>query len=109
MMARVASVVNRERTGDEGFPACRRWKGREFTKPGAEFGEDTACGLALSVGKDKVDVRRKEGVWLGIKAESGESLIGASDGVAKARDFRRKPETGGRWSKGDFDKFRGVP
>ena len=63
----------------------------------------------MSVGKDKFDVRWKEGVWLGIKAESGESLIGTGEGVVKARDFRRKPENGGRWSKEDFDEFRGVP
>ena len=56
---------------------------------------------ALSVGKDKFDVRWKEGVWLGIKAESGESSIGTGEGV--------KPENGGRWDKEDFDKFRGAP
>ena len=27
----------------------------------------------------------------------------------KARDFRRKPENGGRWNVQDFDKFVGVP
>ena len=32
-----------------------------------------------------------------------------SEGDAKARDFRRKPEDGGRWGKEDFDKFRGAP
>ncbi len=63
---------------------------------------------ALSVGEDKFGARWKEGAWLGIKAESGESLIGASEGVVGARDFRRKPENGGRWSKEDFEKFRGV-
>ena len=41
--------------------------------------------------------------------ESGESIIGASDGVAKARDFRRRPENGGRWGKETFDEFKGVP
>ncbi len=29
--------------------------------------------------------------------------------MAKARDFRRKPENGGWWSAEDFDKFVGVP
>ncbi len=40
--------------------------------------------------------------------ESGEWLVGASKGVAKARDFR-KPENADRWSTEDFDKFGGVP
>ena len=47
---------------------------------------------ALSAGRDKFDVRWREGVWLGIRAESGESIIGTNEGVVKARDFRRKPE-----------------
>ncbi len=46
---------------------------------------------------------------MGIKAESGESSIGTGEGISKARHFRRKPENGGRWSKVDFDKFRGIP
>ncbi len=39
MMTHAASVVHRGRKDDEGFTAYRRWKGREFTKPVAEFGE----------------------------------------------------------------------
>jgi hypothetical protein len=41
--------------------------------------------------------------------ESGESLLGTDEGVAKARDFRRRAESGGKWSVTDFDKFVGVP
>ncbi len=99
---RAASVINRRRKDAEGFTACRRRKGREFTKPVAEFGELATYARALSVGKDKFGARWREGAWLGIKAESGESVIGTSDGVAKAKDFRRKPENGGRWYREDF-------
>ncbi len=34
--------VQKGRMGDEGFAVYRRWKGREFTKPVAEFGEHVA-------------------------------------------------------------------
>ncbi len=81
----------------------------EFTKPVAEFGECVECAPALSVGKGNLDARWKEGAWLGIKVGSGELLIGTNDGVARARDFRKKPENGDRWNKEDFDKFRGAP
>jgi hypothetical protein len=64
---------------------------------------------AMSAGKDKLDARWKEGVRLGLRMESGESLIGTNEGVVKARDFRRKAENGGRWSVVHFDKFVGVP
>ncbi len=63
---------------------CRvMWRGRECTKRVVEFGERITHAQALSVGKHKVDARWKEGVWLGIKAESGEPLIGTSDGVVR--------------------------
>ncbi len=41
--------------------------------------------------------------------ESGNSLIGAGEGVVKAKDFMRKPENGGRWKAEDFDKFVDSP
>ncbi len=84
------------RNDDEGLTAYRRWKAREFTRPVAEFGESVMYLAAASVGKDKFDVRWEDGVWLGIKMESGESIVGTANGVAKASDFRRKPEEGGR-------------
>ena len=37
--------------------------------------------LAASVGKNKFDVRWMDGVWLGIKLESRESIMGTADGV----------------------------
>ena len=51
---------------------------------------------AASAGRDKFDVRWKEGTRLGIRAQSGESVIRASEGAVKARDFKRKPKNGGR-------------
>ena len=46
---------------------------------------------------------------MGVKLESGESIVGTSEGVVEAGDFRRRPENGGRWSAEEFDKFVGVP
>ncbi len=36
-------------------------------------------------------------------------MIGTGNGVARARDVKRKPASGGRWNEEDFDKSRGVP
>jgi hypothetical protein len=63
----------------------------------------------MSAGKDKFDARLKEGGWLGVRVESGESLIGTDEGLFKARDFRREGENRGRWSITEFDKLLGVP
>ena len=39
-------------------------------------------------GRDKLDSRWEQGVWLGVKDTSGEIIIGTPDGVVKARDFK---------------------
>ncbi len=57
--------------GRRDFAAYRRWKGREFTKLVAEFGECVTYAPTLPVGKGKFDVRWREGVWLGIRPGSG--------------------------------------
>ncbi len=41
--------------------------------------------------------------------ESGEPIIVTADGAVKARDFRRKPEYGGRWGNDGKGGFKGVP
>jgi hypothetical protein len=64
---------------------------------------------AASVGKNKFDVRWMDGVWLGIKLDSREPVIGTADGVVNARDFRRELEEGGRWSNDGIDGLNGVP
>ncbi len=96
---------NRGREDEEGFAAHQRWKGKEFTKPVAEFRECVVCARAMSAGKVKFDARWILGVWLEIRIESVESLIGTSEGTSRARDLRRKAESGERWSVADFDKY----
>ncbi len=62
MVMHAASAVSRGRKVEEGLSAYRRWRGREFTKPVAEFGECVLRAPAMSAGKDTCDVRWKEGV-----------------------------------------------
>jgi hypothetical protein len=47
-------------------------------------------------------------LFLGIRDESGEAIIGTKDGVVKAKDFRRRPGQE-RWKKERVDKLSGVP
>ncbi len=89
LVIHAAPVVSRCRKDDEGFSACRRWKGRGFTKPVAEFGKCVLRATAMPAGKGKFNARLKEGVFLGVRLESGESLTGTDEGVVKSRDLRR--------------------
>ncbi len=63
---------------------------------------------ATSAGRDKFDVRWMERVWLGVKTESGEPLIGASE-----RRSREGERLGGNLrteavGASDFDRLKGV-
>ena len=51
------------------------------------------------MGVNKFDSRWDTGVWMGIRDESGEAVIGTKDGVVKTRSFRRKAIISERWDK----------
>ncbi len=72
-----------------------------------EFGECVLHSPAMSAGKDKFDARWKEGVWLGVRLESGESLIGTDEGVVTARDFRTN-RTRGKMERHRLRQVRGC-
>ena len=57
LMKHSGDTMNRRRKDNEGFTAYRRWKGREFRRLVAEFGENVWYLRANSVGKDKFKPR----------------------------------------------------
>ena len=61
-----------------------------FQKETVEFGECAWYLKPKSVRRNKADARWKDGIWLGIRDRSGESLVGAEHGVIKVRSVRRK-------------------
>ena len=65
--------------------------------------------IPKSVGKDKLNIRWKEGIWLGVREDSGESLVGTVDGVLKVRSYRRRAGDTLRWNDSLLDGFKGVP
>ena len=62
-----------------------------------------------SVGKDKLNSRWEDGVFVGIRERSGEILIGTHKGVVKARAFRRKGTEKERWNNDEIEKCTGLP
>ncbi len=72
LVVSVASVISRGRKDHERFTALRRRKGRELNKLVAEFRERVYYAPAFSAGRNKFDVRWVDGVWLGVRLESGE-------------------------------------
>ena len=104
-----ADKRNRTRVGADGKTAYRRWKGKSFNKPIAEFGENVWYLKLASAGKDKFNSRWEEGIYMGCINETGETIIGTQFGTVKARDFRRKTFHKDRWDRENFDNIKGTP
>ncbi len=103
-----AASLNRYLIGADGKTARQRLKGRAFRGPVVEFGECVWYLQPKSAGKDKLNSRWGEGVWFGVREESGETLIGTREGVIKVRTIRRKAGAA-RWNKELMDAVKGTP
>ena len=55
-----------------------------------------------------MEPRMLEGVWLGIRPQSSEVIIGTNKGVFKTRTFRRLPENE-RWCAESITSITGTP
>ena len=84
------ATLSRFQVGNDGQTAHRRLRGRDFNRAITEFGECVWYKHPRWKKEGKLLVRWSDGVFLGVREESGEVLIGTRDGVLKARSFKRK-------------------
>ena len=94
-----AAQLNRYKVGNDGKTAHERMRGRKFKNATVEMAE---CVWYLDVGTegiDKLETRWESGIWLGVRDESGEMIIGTKEGVIKVRTIRRKGTTEERCNK----------
>ena len=56
----------------------------------------------------KVDAKLHDGIWLGLRVKSDESIIGTPNGVIKAKTVRRLP-VDQRWRTEEVLSKRGIP
>jgi len=84
-------------------------KGKKAKVSGIEFCE----GIWFKVkekkeGIGKLAVRWKDGVYLGVRAASGELIVGTAEGVFRSRTVKRKPFES-RWLQENANMIGGVP
>ena len=60
-------------------------------------------------GKYKFNPRWEKGIWLGVRDETAEIIIGTDSGAVKARDFKRIADKQERWSKEAVLGMKGTP
>ena len=101
--------LNRFSQGKDGYTAHRRLRGRAFNRPVTEFGECVWYYKPNKKQRGKIEPRWADGVFLGIREESGEVIIGTSEGVFKCRAFRRKGSEAERWNTAEITSVVGLP
>ena len=101
--------LNRGEVGHDGKTAYERSKGKTSRIHGTEFGEGglwrrRPIGGALG----KLSSLWDDGIFLGIKATTGEFMIGDKIGVHRTRTIQRKPIEE-RWKPENLEFVGGVP
>ena len=82
---------------------------QEFKKKICEFRECIWYCMPKITGTDKGKSRWASGIWLGVREESNEVIIGTENGVIKVRTVRRKPTHEERRNMVHIDAMRGTP
>ena len=94
----------------DGKTAYERLRGKKSKVLGLEFGEKVLWRRAISSTQraNKLDTVWMEGVCLGHKTISGETIVGAREGVFKTRTVKRVPLED-RWHLHLIQEVAGVP
>ena len=87
----------------------RRLKGRNFGKEVVDIGECVWYLKPKSKGRKKLESRWGSGVWLGIRDETNEVMIGTQEGIIKVRTIRRKASNEERWNITQLENMKGTP
>jgi hypothetical protein len=104
-----AALMNRFQIGEDGMTAHRRLRGKKFNRAMVEFGECIWYLKPGSKGKFKRESRWGNGIFLGIREESGEYIVGTEEGTIKCGTCRRKGLPEDRWNLALFKEFKGLP
>ena len=65
--------------------------------------------ILFNKGTSKAEYRWAKGIWLGVREESGDHIIGTDKGVMKVRALRRTGSHAERWDWDEVQKMKGAP
>ena len=105
----VGWLISRAAVGKDGKTPYERVKGRAARIGGVEFGEGVLWKRRRQGGPlGKLSCMWEDGIYLGMKGTTGETIVGNKEGVWRTRTIQRKIE-GDRWRKENLDLVGGVP
>ena len=105
MVAEAAESINRFQIGPDGKTRRERVTGKKWHRQTAEFCETVHYMKLKTKGKYTWSERWSEGLWLGVREESGEIIIGTTECVVKARTFERIASHDERWNAERIEEF----
>ena len=103
-----AYLVNRLEVGKDGRTAYERCRGKKATVMAVEFGERLLWKVRPKNKMEKLNVRWEYGVFVGVKAVSGEMWVATKTGLQAVRSVRRVPAED-RWAAENKDWVKHVP
>ena len=109
MVEYAAVLLNRAKVAEDGKTSYERLKGKPASLPGHSLGERIhwRSSIPAKNRRFKMDGAWHDGVFLGLRAVSGEKLVGTKEGVFRAREVRRVPLES-RW-KDNLIFVKGLP
>ena len=106
--AYAAYLINRLEVGKDGKTAYERNKGKQGTVMAVEFGEKLLYKMMPRSKMEKINPRWEYGVFVGVKAVSGEIWVATKSGVRAVRSVRRIAAEE-RWKAENKDWVQHVP
>lgn len=89
MVMHSANTLNRFNVGKDGKTPRYRLKQRDFKEKHFDFAECCWYSKPKSKGIDKMNLRWIKGIFLGILENSGELILGTTEGIIKVRTMRK--------------------
>ena len=107
-----ADMISRHRVGKDGCTAEKRRTGKNWGRPGFQYGElihvKEAMTKSAKQARGSYDMAMREGRYLGHHGRTGALLVMTKDGVIRGNGARRMPEER-RWSTEGWDELKGLP
>ena len=101
-------ILSRCQNGRDGKAPFERLHGKNSTQEFVPFGEKVLSVQITTDPMNTLNPRYQYEIWLGMRNNSAECFIGNSDGVVRARDFRRlEPQMS--WDTEAINSVIGVP
>ena len=85
-------LYNLCKVGEDGRTPYERRKGKRFNRVLLEIGECVWLLKPESEGRDKLNTRWLDGVFVGLREKSGELIVAKHEGAIKVTTFRWRPD-----------------